>query len=322
LKIRQQPEKAYMDDNTSLNKKKTPHMSPKIIADDEHSGLILAGDIMEHNLRRTQKSYNKSTKRPKRFLSSEDPTVSYIKALGGAPSDEQGDALVIDSKTNIESLKLPFPEGLKYAFPKWRDTPHQVRAIYVQKALAKRATENKTNQYAITIRLSPMLGRLILDNGGAKYLLSRLALELKRTIGYSPDMWIQLEGVNRKKNGVTNLIKGSLSLTQGVLHAHGGIALKEKEIDGWKRVVRKLNKATTPTLRNKELRSKPIYHGFGWVGYCNKNPSLNKVLLKDTTPYSRTQALGSLAQELYDVDRKQFQQFMKAGLKLAKKAKP
>ena len=156
------------------------------------------------------------------------------------------------------------------------------------------------------MRFSPKLARKIVEDG-AGFIQSRLALQLKRRLGYTPDMWLHLEAVVSRKEDKHHMYKidgkGSVSRSHGVLHMHGAISLNRSDLDIVKRVVRNINKSTSTVFQNHELRLKKIYDGLGWVVYCHKNRRENIMLLDGVERYSRTKALGSESQELYEADR-------------------
>ena len=279
---------------------------PDVIEEDEKQGLILGLDyhkrLPSYCTKWMCKSDNISTNIPKKRALSNTSTLIVINALYSMSFHDRNDSLVINS--NIDK------QWLKYAFPKWRHTNHKIRSIYIQKALAKRAKEQGRNQYAITMRFSPKLGLKIIKNGGALYLQARLTNQLNRALGYSPEMWVQLEAVcsEKQERSINYNIagKGSVSLSHGVLHMHGAIALNESELMAVKRVVRSLNRSTSSVFKNHELDLTLIDDGLGWVDYCNKHPVLNIMFLNGVNRYSRTKILGSIAQELYEEERTVF----------------
>lgn len=245
------------------------------------------------------KSYNNSTSPPKNLPYSNAATVRLIKALGVNGQYETLASLVRNSEEVFQESK--------HAYPKWRHTGNTVQSIYVQKALSKRANAHRRNQYAITMRFSPILAQKIMDNG-IGFIQSRLALQLKRSLGYTPDMWLHLEAVVSEKPDKNNIYKidgkGSVSRSRGVLHMHGAIAFNEQDLGMVKRVVRSLNNSASNVFQNHELHLTLIHDALGWVDYCHKHRLINNMLLDGIERYTRTKALGSEAQKLYEIDRK------------------
>lgn len=276
---------------------------PDIIEEDEKQGLILGLDyhngLARYCTKHMRKSHNISTNIPKKTAPSNTATLIVINALIRMPLYRENGALVISSDTG--------KQWINYAFPKWRHTNHKIKSIYVQKALAKQAKEQGRNQYGITMRFSPKLALKIIKNDGALYIQARLTNQLKRALGYSPDMWLQLEAVcSEKKDKHHNYSiagKGSVSRSHGVLHMHGAIALNESELMAVKRVVRSLNRSNSSVFKNHELDLTLIDDELGWVDYCNKHPVLNTMFLNGVSRYSRTKRLGGIAQELYEEER-------------------
>jgi len=278
--------------------------SLNVIGEDENQGLILGMDyrksLLSYCTMVMTKSDNNSASTPKKKAISNTSTLIVIKALDKSSIPGDTSPLVISSDVD--------KQWLEYAFPKWRHTNHIIRAIYVQKALAERAKHQNRDTYAITMKLSPKLASKVLKNGGAAYLHERLTAQLKRTLGYSPDMWLNLEAVCSEKPDKNDSYKidgkGSVSRSHGILHMHGAIALNESELMAVNRVVRSLNRSTSSVFKSHELDLTLIDDELGWVDYCNKHPVLNKMLLNDVNRYSRTRILGSIAQEIYEKDRR------------------
>jgi plasmid maintenance system antidote protein VapI len=287
-----------MIDNTATLK-----TVPIVIEEDEKQGLILGlayhKSLRSYCTKWMRKPDNISTNIPKKRALSNTATLIVINALDSMPIYDRNDSLVISSGID--------KQWLKYAFSKWRHTNHKIRSIYIQKALAKRAREQDRNQYAITMRFSPKLGLKIIKNGGALYIQARLTNQLKRALGYSPDMWLQLEAVcsEKQERSVNYNIagKGSVSRSNGILHMHGAITLNESELMAVRRVVRSLNRSTSSVFKNHELDLTLIDDELGWVDYCNKHPVLNTMFLNGVSRYSRTKRLGGIAQKLYEEER-------------------
>lgn len=242
---------------------------------------------------------NNSTIVARNWAYSNAVTSSVVKSLSDNGQYETITPLVSHSEDDYQESKQ--------AYPKWRHTNHTIQSIYIQKALAKRAEEQDRNQYAITMRFSPNLAREIMVKGAA-YIQKGLARQLKRSLGYAPDMWLHLEATVSSKKDKNDMYKigekGSVSQSHGVLHMHGAIAVSRAELAVVKRVVRSLNNSTSSVFLNHELRLKLIHDDLGWVDYCHKHRLLNNILLDGVERYSRTKALGSVAQDLYEYDRK------------------
>jgi len=271
--------------------------------DDEHQGLVFSIDygtaiMSRYCMINGAKSYNVSTIKHTNIRRSNAATARCINNLGINGQYETIPPLVSNSKESVKESK--------YAYPKWRDTDHTIQSIYIQKALAKRAREQDHNQYAITMRFSPKLAHKIMADGAA-HIQEALARQLKRKLGYAPDMWLHLEAtVSKEKDKNHNYKvdgKGPVSHSRGVLHMHGAIAITRSDLSTIKRVVRSLNNSTSSTFQNHEVHLDLMHDPLGWVGYCDKDALLNNALLNGVTRYSRTKALGSVAQELYEADR-------------------
>lgn len=280
---------------------------PAVITEDNESqGLVYSIDYSKVIMSRyrtinSTKSYSLSTTRRANVRRSNAATASRINDLGIDGQFETIQSLVSTSKDDDKDSK--------HAYAKWRDTDHTIKSVYIQKALTQRAKEQDRNQYAITMRFSPKLARKIMA-GGAAHIQEALARQLKRSLGYAPDMWLHLEAtISREKDKNHNYkvdSKGAVSHSRGVLHLHGAMAINRQDLDSVKSVVRSLNGSTNSIFQNHELQLKLIHDSLGWVSYCHKDASLNNALLNGISRYSRTQALGSVAQKLYEEDRKMY----------------
>jgi len=272
--------------------------------DDESQGLVFSMDygkaiMSSYRTKDGGRSRNNSTISRANIRRSNAATAYRINDLGIDGQFEVTSSLVSNSKESHEESK--------YAYAKWVETNHTIKSIYIQKAFAKRAEEQDRNQYAITMRFSPELARKIMA-GGAAHIKEALTRQLRRSLGYAPDMWLHLEAVVSDKPDKNHNYKidgkGAVSHSRGVLHMHGAIAINQKDLGSVKRVVRSLNGSTSSIFQNHELRLERIHDALGWVDYCHKQTLLNDGLLIGVKRYSRTKVLGSIAQELYEEDRR------------------
>mgnify|MGYP000173182868 CR=1 FL=1 len=270
---------------------------------DEQQGLILKlnyrEELSSYCTLLMSKSDNNSTSIARMWAYSNTVTGSVVNSLS---EHSQYGAI-----TPVVSNSEDHYQQSKQAYPKWRHTNHKIKSIYIQKALAKRAEEQNRNQYAITMRFSPKLARKIMADGAA-HIQEALTRQLKRSLGYAPDMWLHLEAVVSEKPGKNDNYKidgkGSVSRSHGVLHMHGVMAVNKEDLNVVKCVVRNINNSTSSIFQNHELHLEPISDAIGWVNYCHKRPALNNMLLNGVTRYSRTKILGSVAQVLYEADRR------------------
>lgn len=303
--------------------------------DDERQGLIFNFNYNDLLLEYCSSFKDTSNKRRSIFQQKHGNanalTSNIIASLTVFSNYEEYDPLVSNisiSKTHKDIIDVDKDLEPRRAFPKWVNTNHDVKSFYIQKALAKQAQETGRSQYAITIRISPSLARKAMTEGGAGYIQNRLAIQLKRKLGYSPDMWLHLEAVIKEKSKKDDVFdvgssstankrnkrnkrlkardKMPISKSKGCLHIHGSIAIHQSDVKAVKQVVRNLNSSSNSSFLNHELDLKPIYDELGWVTYCHKHQLLNNMLLKGTRRYVRTKALGSIAQKIYEADRRQY----------------
>lgn len=275
--------------------------------ENEQQGLVFHYDynaiLSKYCTTVISKTYNISTKKPIKTVQANQVTTLLNKPLQLAKAKETNRAVV----NNCNKIDI----NPKLAFPKWRHINHENEAIYIQKALAVRAKQDKRNQYAMTMRLSPSLAKKVMQKG-AGYLQERLTTQLRRSLDFAPDMWLHLEATVTEshdsfQNGDYQIKrkKGSVSHTRGLLHMHGVVTLSRVDIPKMKHVVRSLNNSTDSVFHNHELDLTLLHDDIGWVDYCHKHNFINKILLGDTQRYSRSQILGKLAQTIYESDRKQ-----------------
>lgn len=292
--------KSIISEESVTVKKSTAHIST---TNDERQGLVFSFDYRSEMSRYCtilrSRSHNISTNTPQGLAHSNAATLNIIKGLGENGQYETTSPLV----SNCDDTLLPS----KQAYPKWRNTNHTIKSIYIQKALTKRAKERGLNQYAITMKFTPTLAEKIMAKG-AGHIQEALTRQLKRALGYAPDMWTHLEASasnKADKHDTYNIhTKSAVSHSYGVLHMHGAITLSQNDLAKAKDVVRRINKSTNSIFKNHEIRLDEIHNELGWVGYCHKHHIVNSILLGDVERYSRTRDLGRIAQELYEEDRR------------------
>ena len=159
---------------------------------------------------------------------------------------------------------------------------------------------------AITIRLTPGLARTVIAKNGAGFILERLTLKFKRSLGRSPEMWLMIEATtNELDEESQGRPKRAVSWSKGLLHVHGAINLYDHEHDAFKKIVRKLNGSTDPKFLNNELRLNLI-EDLDWVDYCHKHDFLNDCFLAGIQRFSRSNSLHRTAEMLYENDRALF----------------
>ena len=281
-------------------KKSTAHISTE---NDERQGLVFSFNYRSEMSRYCtilrSRSYNISTNKPQELAHSNAATLNIIKGLGKNSQYETTSPLV----SNCDNTLLPS----KQAYPKWRNTNHTIKSIYIQKALTKRAKERGLNQYAITMKFTPTLAEKIMVKG-AGHVQEALTRQLKRSLGYVPDMWLHLEASVSsrldKHDTYSIYTKGAVSDSYGVLHMHGAITLSQNDLAKARDVVRRINKSTNSIFKNHEVRLVAIHDELGWVNYCHKHNVLNNIILQGVKRYSRTKVLGFIARELYEEDRR------------------
>lgn len=289
-----------MSEEGVIVKTSVPHISTE---DDERQGLVFNFDYRSELSRycttRMSKSYNISTNSSQKMAHSNAAILNVIKGFGKNGQYETTSPLV----SNCDDTFQPS----KQAYPKWRNTNHTIKSIYIQKALTKRADEQGRNQYAITMKFSPKLAEQIMTKG-AGHIQETLTRQLKRALDYAPDMWVHLEASVSSRTDVSGTFnihtKGPVSHSRGILHMHGSIALNQCDLAKVKDVVRRINKSTNSIFKNHEIRLVGIRNEIGWVDYCHKHRILNNTLLQGVKRYSRTRDLGCIAQGLYEEDRR------------------
>jgi hypothetical protein len=273
---------------------------PMVIKDDDRRGLVLAANrhkyMLEFCTQVRKKTDKISTKRPKNSLLANSLTQELIRAGG-----------LFCMPNSIVPSVYSYDDVIKHAYPKWRHTSDIVQRHYHQKAMRQLAESSRIRAYTLNINISPKLGKAIIKHGGCGYLFDRLSVKLKRALGWSPRMWLILEASRTNTNSnPTRKGKGAVSQSEGVLHAHGAIAIGNEELTVLKRLVRDLNESSDPVFKNNEFSVKQISDDTYWVEYCNKHRFLNKMLLNGMHKYSCSKELASLGRELYQLDRIQF----------------
>lgn len=275
---------------------------PIVVRPDDRRGLILASNCREYMsefcTQVTKKTDKISTKRPKNLPLANTLTHELIKAGGVLP-------LPTSAMYSVYSCN----DFIRRAYPKWRNTSEIVQRHYHQKALREVAEESGCEVFTLNMNLSPSFAEDIIENGGSAHLLERLTLKLRRSLGRKPPIWLVLEAAVTETNG--NPLrhgKGPLNRSQGVLHAHGAIALKKAEIPTLKRVVRQLNHSDNAVFKSNEFVSVVIKDDVNWVEYCNKFRFLNQILLNGLRNYSCSKRLSGLAAQLYEQDRREHQE--------------
>jgi len=266
---------------------------PMITNEDDRRGLILAANrhdfMSEFCTNIIRKSDNNSTDKPRKLLFSNYATRELLKAGN-----------IFDLSTSRLSPVYSNEEIIKAAYPKWRHASEVVKMHWHQIALRKMAEESALHPYAFTVKLSPTLGKQVIRKGGSSYLHERLSLELKRSLGRKPLMWLILEAVKTQSNhNIMREGKGPIDRSEGLLHVHGAIALDSKEVPIIKRVVRDMNGSSNPVFNNQEIRLNIIKDDAYWVEYCNKHRILNLMFLNGLKRYSRSKSLAGAAEELY-----------------------
>lgn len=278
---------------------------PKVIDNDESRGVILAAErrhyLSEFCTHVTKKSDNIPTDKPRGLALSNRLTRELINA----------DGIIEVAQASVASVYSYNDFAIK-AYPKWRHTSDIVERHYHQRALRELAQGQGLQPYTLNIKLSPALGREVINNGGCPYLLERLALKLNRALGRRPTMWLVLEAATTEtsKNPIKSG-KGPLNRTRGVLHVHGAIAMQKSEMATVARVIRAMNASNNSVFKNNEFESKRISDDAYWVEYCNKHQHLNQMFLNGLEHYSRSLALCSQAKKLYEADRKQYKKVSK-----------
>lgn len=275
---------------------------PTIVRADDRKGLILAANQREYMsefcTQVTKKTDKISTKRPKNSPLSNTLTHELIKAGGLLPLPKV-------AVTSVYSCN----DFIRHAYPKWRNTSEIVQRHYHQKSLRELAEETGCEVVTLNMNLSPSFAKDIIEKGGSAHLLERLTLKLKRSLGRTPRIWVVLEAVvTETNNNPLRYGKGPVNRSQGVLHAHGAIALKKVEIPTLKRVVRQLNDSDNTVFKSNEFVSVVINDDANWVEYCNKYRFLNQILLNGLRNYSCSKRLSGLAAQLYEQDRRQHQE--------------
>jgi hypothetical protein len=261
---------------------------PKVIKEDENRGLILGMDASAFCTELLDKPDKKQTDMPKNLTVKNAATLQQIRGSSTTISGQPQSLLVMlygnDSKL----------------FPKWRHTDEKVKLTFTQRVLDELAFENGRISYAMTMRLSPTFGKLILREGGASFLNDRIKKELGRKLGRPVFLWVILEAVtsSASQSGMSEIYqreKASVDTKTGVLHAHGSIELLPKEMKLFKSTMIQLNGLSMPSA----TKLKRIYDGDGWAGYCTKHAQRNKAFLPGIKRIAGSRAFSNRAGQLY-----------------------
>jgi hypothetical protein len=268
------------------------HLDPIIKEEDENRGLILTLNLSAYCPLSNKISDKRRTNRPRDLSIKNKKTLLHINNIDhGQPMDDQDLSVML--------LGEPSP-----AFPKWRYTDTKVQLIYTQRALAELTAKNHRKTYAMSIKVSPELGKKILNSGGASHLRERLKKYLGRKLGRSPNFWIILEATVGEGRNIYQEGK-SVNRRIGLLHFHGSIELTPDEFraEVVTTVMRQINGISMSSATHLgKMRPRD-----GWADYCSKHSRLNMGFLPGIERIGKTSGLAKRASQLYEIDRKIYQ---------------